>query len=206
MNLIGQKFNRLLVIDKAEKYISPSGNKMNQWLCRCDCGNKIVVTTGHLKSGHTKSCGCLQKEVSIQNGLKKKHGLKDSRVYRIWSCMKTRCFNTKDEHYKNYGARGITVCDEWKEDFQAFYDWSMANGYEEGLTIDRINPDGNYEPSNCRWATKKEQTKNRRNSIFVTHNGETKTLAEWSAETGIYYQTLVYRYKAGKTPAEILKK
>lgn len=136
----------------------------------------------------------------------KKHGLIHHRLYRIWGCMKTRCLNKNDEHFPLYGGRGITICDEWKHDFQAFYDWAMANGYQDNLTIDRIDVNGNYEPSNCRWLTRQEQNFNKRNTIFVTLNGETKSLAEWAAETGIYYQTLVYRYKAGKSPAEILKK
>ena len=206
MNLIGQKFNRLLVIGDAERYISPSGHRMKQWLCRCDCGKEIAVTTNHLRSGHTKSCGCYAKEVSIQNGLKKKHGLTKTRIHRIWTQMKTRCFNPKDEHYKDYGGRGITICDEWLNNLQAFHDWAIANGYSDELTIDRIDVNGNYEPSNCRWITTKEQNFNKRNTVFVTYKGETKTLAEWSSETGINYQTLFYRYKAGKTPDEILKK
>lgn len=206
MDLIGQKFNRLLVIGNAERYISPSGHRMKRWLCRCDCGKKIAVTTNHLISGHTKSCGCYAKEVSIQNGLKKKHGLTKTRIHRICTQMKTRCFNPKDEHYKDYGGRGITICDGWKDNFQAFYDWALSNGYEEHLTIDRIDVNGNYEPSNCRWATQKEQSNNKRTTPFITFNGVTKTLLEWSDITGIKYQTLFYRYKAGKTPVEILKK
>ena len=205
MNLIGQKFDRLLVIGKAAKYISPSGHKQNQWLCKCECGKEVAVTTAHLKSGHTKSCGCIQREKARINGLKKKHGLTKTRIHRIWTQMKTRCFNTNDEHYKDYGGRGITVCEEWMNSLLAFYDWAMSNGYKEGLTIDRIDVNGNYEPSNCRWATMKEQSKNKRNTVFVTLDGITKTLLEWSEITGIKYQTLFSRYKAGKTPAEILK-
>lgn len=119
--------------------------------------------------------------------------------------MKTRCSNPKYEHFASYGGRGIKVCDEWRNDFQSFHDWAMSNGYKEGLTIDRIDVNGNYEPSNCRWASAKEQSKNKRNTLFVTHKGITKTLIEWAEITGIKYQTLVCRYKSGKTPEEILK-
>lgn len=165
MDLIGQKFNRLLVIGDAERYISPSGHRMKRWLCVCDCGNKISVTTNHLKSGHTKSCGCYAKEVSIQNGLKTKHGLTNTRIHRIWTQMKTRCFNPNDEHYKDYGARGITICDEWLNNLQAFHDWAVSHGYEDHLTIDRIDVNGNYEPGNCRWITISEQAKNTRKAV-----------------------------------------
>lgn len=179
---------------------------MKQWLCECDCGNQIVVTTTHLKSGHTKSCGCYAKEVSVRNGLKKKHGMTKTRIHRIWSQIKTRCFNSKDEHFKDYGGRGITICDEWKNSFESFYEWSMANGYEDNLTIDRIDVNGNYCPENCRWATMKEQNDNKRNTVLLTFEGETRTLGEWSEITGIKYVTLFWRYKAGKTPSEILSK
>lgn len=179
---------------------------MKQWLCECDCGNQIVVTTTHLKSGHTKSCGCYAKEVSVRNGLKKKHGMTKTRIHRIWSQIKTRCFNSKDEHFKDYGGRGITICDEWKNSFESFYEWSMANGYEDNLTIDRIDVNGNYCPENCRWATMKEQNDNKRNTVLLTFEGETRTLGEWSEITGIKYITLFWRYKAGKTPSEILSK
>lgn len=206
-----QKFNRLTVMKKAESYILPSGGKVGQWLCRCDCGNMVIVKTSHLFSGHTKSCGCYAKEVQIANGKKEKHGLtysengKVARIYRIWSQIKTRCFNSNDGHFANYGGRGITICKEWLTDFKAFYDWSMANGYSDELTIDRINVDGNYEPSNCRWATNAEQNRNKRNTVLVTYEGVSKTLHEWSKITGIGYQTLYYRYKTGKAPEEILR-
>lgn len=212
MNLIGQKFNRLAVIEMAESHISPKGAKERQWLCKCDCGNFVVVKTAHLRSGHTKSCGCLANETRIKNGMKEKHGLtfgedgKPIRLYRIWTCIKTRCFNRKDKHFPDYGGRGISVCEEWKNNFKAFYKWAITNGYSDNLTIDRIDVNGNYEPTNCRWATPKEQTDNRRNAIFLTFKGETKSLLEWSKITGIKYQTLYWRYKTGKKPEEIFEK
>lgn len=207
LKLIGKTFSRLKVIDKAENYVSPSGAKMKRWLCKCECGNTTICATTHLKSGHTKSCGCYARETSMQNGLKKKHGLKNTRLYRIWQQMKTRCCNPKYEYFSSYGGRGIKVCDEWldKDGFVRFYEWSMSHGYADDLTIDRIDVNGNYCPENCRWATMKEQSKNKRNTPFVTYKGTVKTLAEWAEVTGIKYQTLFCRYKSGKTPEEILK-
>lgn len=112
------------------------------------------------------------------------HGCSKTRLYETWCCMKKRCYNQKDKRYKNYGGRGIKVCDEWQT-FEPFYDWAMANGYREDLTIDRIDVDGNYEPSNCRWATMIEQMRNTTRNHFVTAFGETKTIAEWSELSGI---------------------
>lgn len=212
-DISGQKFNRLTVVERAESRILPSGVKSGQWLCRCDCGRLTVVNTSHLISGHTKSCGCYAKEKQIENGQKTKHGLtysedgKVKRIYRIWSHMKTRCFNSNDDHFKDYGGRGITMCDEWKDSFQAFYDYvsQLPHYGEEGYSIDRINNDGNYEPGNVKWSTAYEQTNNRRNTIIVEFGSKNHTLAEWSKITGICYQTLFARYKAGKTSEEILK-
>lgn len=211
MNLIGHKYNRLSVTGQAENYVSPTGGKMHRWVCKCDCGNEVTVTTSHLRSGHTKSCGCLAREKQSENGKKKKHGLtydadgKCTRIYRIWSQMKTRCFNSKDDHFKDYGGRGISVCDEWKNDFKTFHDWALEKGYSDDLSIDRIDSNGNYEPSNCRWATSYEQTNNRRTTVILELDGERHTLSEWSKIKGIGYQTLFARYKSGKTPDEILK-
>ena len=111
--------------------------------------------------------------------------MKENRLRPVWRGMKNRCFNPNAPKYKHYGARGITVCDEWKEKYQAFFDWAMANGYEEGLTIDRIDNDGNYEPSNCRWVTRTVQNGNKRNNRYLEFQGVTRSIPEWSAITGI---------------------
>ena len=132
------------------------------------------------------------------------HGHRNSRLYRIWSNIKTRCYNQNDPHFNRYGGRGITVCDEWKNDFKAFYDWAMSNGYQDDLTIDRIDNDGNYEPCNCRWVTVKEQNRNKRNVKFITYDGRTQTIPEWTKEFGLGKETIRERLKRGWSDEEAL--
>lgn len=155
-DLKGQRFGRLVALD----FAGYDNNKKGMWRCKCDCGNEVVVRTNGLTSGNTKSCGCLRK---INNG-KRTHGMTRTRLGSIYIGMKQRCFNPKTEHYSCYGGRGITICDEWlgKDGACAFFEWAKSNGYKEGLTIDRINVNGNYEPSNCRWVDMHVQALNRR--------------------------------------------
>ena len=190
-DLTGQKFGRWTVIKQAER----NERRHIYWLCKCECGNEARVTTGSLKSGNSKSCGCLRTEKTIKRSTI--HGLRNTRLNYIWRGMKNRCYNPNSKKYPIYGGRGIIVCDEWKNNFKSFYNWAKNNGYKENLTIDRINVNGNYEPSNCRWATAKEQANNRTNSHVLTFNNETHTLSEWSRITGICRLTLFTRLKRG---------
>ena len=193
VDLTGQRFGRLLVLERTENM-----GRQTAWLCKCDCGNQKAVPYWNLVSGQTISCGCYAKEVSAKNA-KCTHKQSYSRLYTIWIGMKQRCYYEKHKHFKNYGGRGITVCDEWKDDFQAFHDWSISHGYEDNLTIDRIDVNGNYEPSNCKWASTKVQGNNKRTNHTLELNGEIHTVSEWSKITGIPNSTIHNRLKAGWT-------
>lgn len=179
-DLSGLRFGRLVVLnDYMKKPRNPRGDRI-YWHCRCDCGNECYEATDQLTRGRAKSCGCLKHEIYPQHIT---HNMTGSRLYSVWNSMKQRCFCITAQSYKNYGARGITVCNEWL-DFERFYNWAINNGYDEnaerGLyTIERIDVNGNYEPGNCKWVTAKEQVRNRRCTFKCIVNGEEKPLGEW---------------------------
>lgn len=153
-NLTGQRFGRLLVIERSGS--TEQGRAC--WICKCDCGEITVKQGKLLLNGHCKSCGCGEYENRVRNCTS--HRLSDTRLYNVWQGMKQRCYYPKYKNYHNYGGRGVLVCDEWRNDFKAFYDWAMSHGYADGLSIDRIDNDKGYSPSNCRWATAHEQRLN----------------------------------------------
>lgn len=186
-DLTGKRFGRLLVIG-----FDHTGEKGHSyWNCECDCGEKAIVRRDQLLSGHTTSCGCYVSDVNRDRCTK--HGLSNERLYDIWRAMKHRCKNTE---ISRYGGRGIEVCDEWN-DFKAFYDWSIHNGYKPNLSIDRINNDGNYSPENCRWADNVTQGNNRCTNRYVEYNGFRHTISEWSRLFGVHRETLRYRINHG---------
>ena len=198
-DLTGKTFNRLTVIKRAE-----IEKKEVYYLCKCTCGNEKIIRGKDLKYNKIKSCGCLKKEKTTERNTK--HSLRHTRIYRIWLLMQNRCFNSKYHLFKNYGGRGITICKEWKNDFVKFYNWSMANGYKDDLTIDRINVNGNYEPSNCRWATKLQQQRNTTRLRKITYKNETHCISEWADILGLEYNTLYYRFRRNNYSEDVLKR
>lgn len=186
-DITGMKFGRLTVLRLSHK----DNRKECHWLCKCECGNQKVVSGNKLRSGNTKSCGCLQKEF-LDGRLRRKHGLTNTKLYATWENMKHRCEDPKNWMYPNYGGRGIKVCEEWHNS-STFFEWAYSHGYKEGLTIERIDVNGNYEPGNCTWIPIKNQYLNRTDSHFVTAFGKTQTISEWAKESGIKYDTIERR-------------
>jgi hypothetical protein len=253
MNLEGQRFGKLVVIKKGETRVTKGGCKTRTWICRCDCGRELIIPTGHLRSGHTKSCGCLRgiditgqkfgKLTAIKRTKKSdktgniywycececggniitqgrnlrkglvsscgcvqkenarkmnfKHGMSRGRIYEILCAMKSRCYCKNDENYKRYGERGIEICDEWRNEngFKNFYEWSIANGYQNNLTIDRIDVDGNYCPENCRWVTQKQQMQNTRRNRYINYEGKIYSISELSEKLNLTYMQTWHKFR-----------
>jgi len=176
IDLTGKRFGLLTVLS-----YSHTKNNSAYWLCRCDCGNIKTVLSGNLVGSKTMSCGCLQRRQMVEHN--KSHGESKTRLYSIWKNMRNRCYNPNHPSFKDYGGRGIQVCDDWMK-YDAFREWAMSNGYAENLTIERIDVDGKYEPSNCKWTPRPDQARNTRRNHYIQYGGRTLTLAEWSKELG----------------------
>lgn len=202
-NIIGEKFGRLTVTGLSDK----KGGRKRYWICECDCGNTVLVRSDNLRSKTTMSCGCFKKEQDKINLAKNHKGYnsQQSRLYHIWQGMRRRCENTSCAEYPEWGGRGITVCDEWSKDYKPFMNWSASNGYRDFLSIDRIDVNGNYEPSNCRWVTAKVQANNRRSNINVEYNGEIHNLSQWGVFLGIKQGTLYERYRKGDRGSNLFR-
>jgi hypothetical protein len=196
VDLTGQRFGKLTVIERAVYK-----KERTYWRCLCDCGKIVKVDGSALRRGHSKSCGCAR----AHKGMHIKHGLRNTRLYKIWAGIKQRCLNQKAPDFKHYGGRGITICEEWRDDFKPFYNWATANGYTDKLSIDRIDVNGNYCPDNCRWVTQKEQGNNTRTNRRITYQGQTHTLQEWATITGLSSSTINQRLKRGWTVEQTLK-
>jgi hypothetical protein len=198
----GERYGRLSVVAEAERHRSSGGKSVRRFLCRCECGGTATVLLTHLSTGHVKSCGCLRVDVGRHNGeATSTHGYTGTPTFKCWDTMKQRCGNQNDQKYPEYGGRGISVCERWKV-FQNFLD-DMGEK-PDGMTIDRIDVNGNYEPGNCRWATPIEQARNKRNNVLLTFRGETCCLAEWAERTGLTYRTICARHKSGWPVAKLL--
>lgn len=199
-DMTDMKFERLTVLSRAET--SKAGQ--TRWNCRCDCGSELVVQAAALKCGHTRSCGCLKIEQTIAMSTKHGHATKGiSRTYRTWAAMISRCSDQNANGFRHYGGRGISVCQEWRE----FSNFVRDMGEKpHGMSLDRIDVNGNYEPGNCRWATLNQQARNRRDSRCLTYRGETKSVHDWAEENGLPVRALVHRLNAGWSTEDALSK
>lgn len=207
IDITNMRFGRLV----AKSFEYSDENNVHFWRCLCDCGNEIVVRKKDLHSGNTKSCGCYKNDICKQ--VNTTHGMGDTKIYRIWRGLKSRCYCNSQNSYKNYGARGITVCDGWKNSFESFYQWAIENGYREevvgkrqnNITIERIDNSKGYFPENCRWATAVEQANNRRTNTILYLNGEPDTIANWSRRLQMPYHYIQNWRKRGKTFEDIVR-
>lgn len=190
IDLTNQKFGRLLVIE----FIGRE-KKQSKYKCLCDCGNYKDASSNALRSNKIKSCGCLNSELILERN--KTHGLSKHPLFVSWVGMRNRCFNPKHNRSDNYMSKGITVCDDWNSNFMNFYNWAIENGWSNGLSIDRINNNGNYEPNNCRFSNNKQQSRNRSTNIVLEIDGVSKTAIEWAETEGINVESIYKRVKNG---------
>lgn len=197
----GDRYGRLLITEEAPPSIGKHGRKRRRFHCRCDCGNTTTALLFSLTSGNTTSCGCRTKEVAVTNGHKNKtHGMAGTNIYAVWSEMIRRCHNPSCNVFHHYGGRGISVCDRWRKSFECFLeDMGMP---PKGMSLDRIDNEAGYSKENCRWATRKQQSRNTRRNRLLTLNGETMCLAEWAERIGVSAKLLGTRIYTHKWPIE----
>lgn len=204
----GQRFGKVVVTE-----FDHSDGVLTWWRCKCDCGNEVILNTHQLTHHYVPSCGCVPryKNRPKRNNVRTHH-MAGTKIYKIWKSMRKRCNckNSSSKEYQNYSKRGISICDEWN-DFENFYKWAIENGYDENApkgqcTLDRIDVNGNYEPSNCRWTNLKQQARNRRKTVYLTYDGETKALTEWCEVFGLNKKTVYGRFHdyGWTNPQEIL--
>lgn len=203
-NVIGNKYGRLTVIEDAPDKVYKNGAHDRVEKCLCDCGKIKFVKLGQLKNGRTKSCGCYHDEISRER--QTTHGMTGTRLYRIWSTMKSRCLNPNTDYYYLYGGKGISVCDEWRNNFDSFFKWSIEHGYDDSLTIDRMDSNKDYCPENCRWVTFKEQANNTSRNHLLEYNGDLYTLAELSELVNVPYAILKHRIYDGMSVRSAIEK
>ena len=196
IDLTGRKFGRLTVISRGDN----TKNKRIRWHCQCDCGGDALVVGAHLKNGNTQSCGCIHKKGLVER--QTSHGMSETAEYATWMHMKQRCDNISDKDYKDYGGRGIEVCDRWRK-FENFYE--DMGPRPKGASINRINNDGNYEPGNCEWAGGKDQARNKSNNCMIEYDGQIKCLQAWADKSGIPRGTIKYRITHGWTVKQALE-
>lgn len=190
-DLTGERYGRLTVL----RFLDTAPNGHSRWLCKCDCGQETIVTRSNLLGGKQVSCGCKRREQA--GAMNHTHGGSNSRLYSIWTNMITRTTNPKGSAYLRYGGRGIKMCPEWRNSFETFREWALANGYTDDLTVDRINNDGDYEPSNCRWVPWSAQFNHRSSTKRITFNGETLSISQWAEKLNLSKTMLYQRFKAG---------
>lgn len=189
IDITGKRFGNLVAIRYDHSKTQKCGSCVQYWLFRCDCGKEKIILKQNVVRGRIVSCGCQQHKL--------KHGMAYTRIHKIWHGIKQRCLNKNNNRFKYYGARGIKICDEWKNDFVSFLNWANSSGYSDDLTIDRIDVNGDYCPDNCKWSTQKEQVRNCRRNKIINYNGEKYCISELAEKQGINYFTLYSRIKRG---------
>ncbi len=200
-DLLGQTFGRLCVVSEYGR----NRNRNVLWECRCSCGNKTYVTTHDLNCGHTRSCGCLKTEETIKRNTREGQAKRsnDLYLYKVWAAMKQRCLNPNNKRYHDYGGRGITISESWME-YDEFYAWAIEHGYKRGLDIDRIDNNKGYSPDNCRFVTRKQNCRNKRDNRFITLMGQTRVLQEWCDIFGLDSKVVSHRISRGTSHEEAI--